>query len=113
LGEIFNKLPVEEEEDDYFKQIETRHNKIENYGSQKIIPALHKDKDQTGTSKFANKFSENLRIRSYLLNTQNYHDFNISYNDTFRDVKAKLLEYISSNSKFKIKYHTVDGNEII
>jgi hypothetical protein len=98
IEEALIKLPIEEEEDEYFKQIESRHNRIYKVQATK-----------ESNSKFTNKFSENMKIRIYLLNSQNYYDLNISYNDTFRDVKTKVLAYIFSTNKFKVKYNTVDG----
>jgi hypothetical protein len=94
-----NRLPVEEDEDEYFKQIEQRHNRGNKVPSNK----------ESSTSKFANKFFEHMKIRIYLLNTQSYHDLTISYNDTFRDVKQKVLNYLVSTGRMKVKHETVDG----
>lgn len=98
-----NNNDSSEDDDEYFKQIERR-NKLQD-NNNKIASIVN----NTISCKFANKFSESTKVRIYLLNTQNYIDLPVSINDTVRDLKRRILDYIEKESKTKIRYHIIDG----
>jgi hypothetical protein len=101
VHEIIDKAlsKMEKDDDDYFKLIDIRNNQR----SSTQLP-------QSINSKFANKFMEYSKIRIYLLNTQQYYDITLGMADTVKDVKNKVLAYLRSNSRFKLKYDIPEGD---
>jgi hypothetical protein len=98
----------EDSEDEYFKMIEQRFKKMDQ-GNKKIASVVN---HTISNSKVANKFSENTKIRVYLLNTQNYSDFFVGINDSVKDLKSKILSKLEQDGKFKLKYKITEAYEL-
>jgi hypothetical protein len=115
LMEMINKIlngikenQDEDSEDDYFKMIEQRFKKMDE-GNKKIASVVNQT---ISNSKVANKFSENTKIRVYMLNTQNYYDFFVGINDSVKDLKSKILSKLEQEPKYKLKYKIVEAYEL-
>jgi hypothetical protein len=110
LEEIDKRLEEisEEEEDEYIRQIEQR--RMKNEETHNKISAIVSN--TISNSRLANKFIETVKIRIYLLNTQNYINIPAALNETIKDLKVKILAQIIKEGKHKIKYQFIEAYEL-
>ena len=57
-----------------------------------------------------NLLSQN-KIRIYILNTEKYIDFDIKQEETFLNLKKKVLSKLENVVNLNLKYHTIEGYE--
>jgi hypothetical protein len=118
--ELLNKIIDEHEtgekkqdsssdDEDYFRQIEQRRKKMEESANPKIASIVN---NTISNSKFANKFTETVKIRIYLLNSQNYIDVPVGINDTFKELKTRIFNHLDKEGKVKLKYKIIEAYEL-
>jgi hypothetical protein len=119
----------DDSEDEYFKMIERRNQQLNNpqghtkngtttesvVNNQRIASIVNNT--ISSHSRFANKLTEQFKVRIYLLNTQIFIDFGLSSNETVKDLKRKVLTYLESGEAHqrgipKIKYHILEAYDI-
>jgi len=139
LNKNNNNEDEDDSEDEYFKQIESRRQKMEERRNSKnnkksddeeeeddyfkqIENRRQKLEDKRNSkyikninntishSKFANKLSGTVTIKVYILNTGKSIRLKCGYGDSIKDLKLMILRNIEKDKNIKLKYHTIEGN---
>lgn len=58
----------------------------------------------------SNKLTTKSKIRVYLLNTNVYVDIPMFQNETFRDLKLKIINYVEDNMNDKQQFKSIHKN---
>ena len=90
-----------------FKQIENRRQKLKDNRNSQYIKNIN---NTISHSKFANKLSGTVTVKVYLLNTGKSIRLQCSYSDTVKDLKFVKLRSMEKNGRFKLIFHSIDGN---
>lgn len=101
-----NRYLEDEEEEEFFRQCQNRRQKMEDKRNSDYIKNIH---NTISHSKFADKLRGTLNVKIYILNQDKPFTFEVSYTDTIKDLKLKIYKQIEKDSRFKLKYKSLDG----
>lgn len=94
-------------EDEYLQQIAERRKKLEEKRKSKL--SENKSHSISHHSKFSNRLKGIYNVKIYIFNSDEFKNFEVSYMDTVKDLKIKIYKDIEKDSKYKLKYKSLDG----